>query len=781
MKTKRIAIFVIFLLLPLFASEAKAQYGLANDLRPKFSVQTCDVASLNRKPVCLPEEYSQYFADEFELMVGDSLYRPMPGRIDEMSSIRRAIAEGVAEEYERVSESLTRRLNLKFEEQNIVNQMGFDKIVRMRFKNINNEREMTRWLSVFALDPNVKRIYFSSVVRTLGQSQVTGHTDDPDVKEQWYLEKEKFHEAHQDESAGFGSPEIHIGFFDTGYDATHEDLPQPTGGYDHLYYKDEVLEDFFGHGTANAGVILQIPNNQKGGVGTSPGVSFWVRRVMDNNGIGQWWVIAEAIVAQTLKCKNLREENQNVRCIFTFSIGGLGPVPSIDKAIDYAFSEGIVVVAAAANWPLSLDRVPVYPAAKPGVIPVAALDQLGALASFSGYGTNLPMVAAGGVLIYTTVPKQSFLFKTTGGYRTVSGTSYAAPQVAGAIALMWTKHRDLTREKIVFATLGGSEAIPGLEKQITSGGILDALLMLDIPKEKPATPENFSIINTSHISIETQHISRGKVLGFAHYLSEEPFEETELSRSNVKMFTTIKPSNGTVTFNKLLLNLTESTTFFQRMQVFDRGGNMSDITPLLETTTKKSELFKQWTFTKENGGGDPGNWTPGDGPLASIAYEFGFPNPNLWHISDMLLFSNGFRNWRLGDENFIDFLTGYVSDTMVSSEIIDLTGLNGASMSFDYFQSTTPLVLWDEFYVYASPVDNYNKEVGDSILLKQYIATDNNTRLELKEQFVDLSMVAGQRFKLSFRVYAKTGGVMGGLGWMFGNVKIFTDERFYLY
>lgn len=777
--------FVLFLVtLCIFLISAKAEAQIPSEFRPRFSVQTCDSSNLNRKPVCLPEEFSQYYADELEIVVGDSIFRPMPKRADGFWGVQKAIAEGTAEQYEFYSERFARKLKLNFEETEQVKEAGFGNIIRIRFKNINNKEELFRWFALFAQDQNVKKIFFSSVVRIMGVEDDNEHTtNDPNIINQWHLYKEKFFKAHKDKKALWGSSEIHTAFFDSGIDATHEDLPKAAGGFDYLYDVEGVADDQNGHGTAVAGVLLQVPNNNRGGIGTSPNVSFWIRRVVDAQGFGQWPIIAEAIIAQTNVCKELRKENPDVRCTFNFSIGGLGPIPSIDTALDYAYKEGIVAVAAAGNWPVSLDKIPIYPAAKPGTIPVAGLNRAGKLLSFSSYGLQVPMVGAGATDIWTTVPKNNvFRFRSQDGYQAVTGTSFGAVQVVGAINLAWTKRRDLTREQIIFLVLGSSEAVPGLEKFVASGGILDAALMLDIPDEKPASPKNFAIINTSHTSIETRHISLGKVLGFVHFISDEPFDETNIFEKKIKMVTTIRPSHSSATFNKLLLYLPETTTYFVRMLVFDRGGNMSDLSPLLKTTTKKSQLHKQWTFTNETGEGDPGEWSFTNGPTAYIIEEAGFVNPMLWHLSDMLPSSSGdaLFSWRFGREGALDFLTGILSDTVVKSETIDLTNLKGASLVFDYFQNTTVQVLWDKFEIYAIPIDKNNRE-SEAIFLKEYDPLNNSTRLALKEELIDLSVVAGKRFKLAFRLNVPTGGILGGLGWFFGNVKIFTDEKTYLY
>jgi subtilisin family serine protease len=113
---------------------------------------------------------------------------------------------------------------------------------------------------------------------------------------------------------------------------------------------------------------------------------------------------------------------QNGADVINMSLGG----PDADfsaKAIEFAQSRGVVVIAAAGNEGVN---TPMYPAALPGVVSVAALDSDGSLASYSNYGDTVD-IGAPGTNILSTLP---------GGYTDLSGTSMAAPHVAGVAALI---------------------------------------------------------------------------------------------------------------------------------------------------------------------------------------------------------------------------------------------------------------------------------------------------------------------------------------------------------
>ena len=109
--------------------------------------------------------------------------------------------------------------------------------------------------------------------------------------------------------------------------------------------------------------------------------------------------------------------------VVNMSLGTSSDILSFREAVQRVNAAGIVQVAAAGNSGGSVG----YPAAYPEVIAVSATDSGDALASFSSRGPEVDL-AAPGVGIYSA-------YKGT-GYATLSGTSMAAPHVAGSVALV---------------------------------------------------------------------------------------------------------------------------------------------------------------------------------------------------------------------------------------------------------------------------------------------------------------------------------------------------------
>jgi len=114
-------------------------------------------------------------------------------------------------------------------------------------------------------------------------------------------------------------------------------------------------------------------------------------------------------------------------------------LPISIAAVNYALSKGVVLVVATGNTGTTTNAVD-CPASVPGVIDVSAIDQTGHLDKYSHYGSDVT-VAAPGVSIEE--PARG------GTYDKASGTSLAAPWVAGEAALIIGKHPDWTAGQVV--------------------------------------------------------------------------------------------------------------------------------------------------------------------------------------------------------------------------------------------------------------------------------------------------------------------------------------------
>lgn len=205
---------------------------------------------------------------------------------------------------------------------------------------------------------------------------------------------------------------IRVGIIDTGISNKHPDLLANVKGGVNTINPRKNWNDDNGHGSHVAGIVA-ARDNDTGVIGVGPAIDLYAIKVLGAGGSGYLSDVIEGIqwaVANSLQVVNL-------------SLGTSSDVQSLHDAVIAAKSAGIVVVAAAGNSGGSV----IFPAAYPEAIAVSATDQNNVVASWSSRGSEVDL-AAPGVSIYST-------YKGT-GYATLSGTSMAAPHVAGSAALV---------------------------------------------------------------------------------------------------------------------------------------------------------------------------------------------------------------------------------------------------------------------------------------------------------------------------------------------------------
>jgi thermitase len=247
-------------------------------------------------------------------------------------------------------------------------------------------------------------------------AQAMGSPDDPYFDLQWGLIKV---EAPQAWEVTTGSPSINIAILDTGVDLDHPDLADKL--ISSVDFSDSAsVDDVFGHGTHVAGIAAAITNNGIGVAGLGYCSNIMNVKVLGDYGSGTYSGIASGIIWAT----------DNGAEIINMSLGGSSNSSTLEDAINYAWSKGVVLVAAAGN---NGNTMPMYPAHYNNCIAVAATTADDTRRSTSSYGDWVD-VAAPGAGIYST-------FKNN-GYGYMSGTSMASPHVAGLAALVFTTVSD---------------------------------------------------------------------------------------------------------------------------------------------------------------------------------------------------------------------------------------------------------------------------------------------------------------------------------------------------
>ena len=298
---------------------------------------------------------------------------------------------------------------------------------------------------------------------------------DPLVPKQWYLP-----------FSGFYAPwvtlpsfePIPVAIVDSGVDAGHPDLAGRILGAK-SFVGGSARVDSFGHGTFVAGLIGAGYNNGIGIAGLAPSSELLVAKV----------VTKSRTIPIDAEAKAIRWAVDNGARVINMSLGGVrDPLdPERDTysrleadAVAYAVSNGVVVVAAVGNSdqaPVSPWKYASYPAALPHVLGVSAMTDTGGIPSFSNRDPIYNDLAAPGLEILSILPRpltarfpqcseQGYSSCGPEEYREAQGTSFAAPQVAAAAAVLLSLHPTLHPDqvtKILQSTATDLDAANGCE------------------------------------------------------------------------------------------------------------------------------------------------------------------------------------------------------------------------------------------------------------------------------------------------------------------------------
>jgi len=211
------------------------------------------------------------------------------------------------------------------------------------------------------------------------------------------------------DSAGAG---IDAYIVDTGVLTTHPDFEgRATFGAD---FSGSGPGDGNGHGTHVAGTIGSKT------YGVAKKANLIAVRVLNSQGSGS---LSNVIAGVNWAAKKAAAQGQKIKSVANLSLGG-GASTAVDDAIAGATRSGLVVAVAAGNS--AGDACKLSPARAPTAITVAASDINDRLASFSEKGSCVDIIAPGVNVLSTW---------SDGKTRSISGTSMAAPHVAGVIAL----------------------------------------------------------------------------------------------------------------------------------------------------------------------------------------------------------------------------------------------------------------------------------------------------------------------------------------------------------
>jgi len=231
---------------------------------------------------------------------------------------------------------------------------------------------------------------------------------------------------------------VKIAIIDTGISRKHPDLTV-SGGINLVGTSNsKKWNDDNGHGTHVVGIIAGR-NNSIGVIGVAPGAEVYAVKVLDQFGSGRFSDVIEGIEWAV----------QNDMDIISMSLGTTEYSQALNDSSSSAYNAGILLVASAGNNgdgnPSTNDVM--YPAKFESVIAISAIDQNNMAVSWSADGSEVELAAAG-VGIYSTW--------LDGGYRSMSGTSMAAPFVSGVAALMMQNNVGASPDEVRVAMANGA-------------------------------------------------------------------------------------------------------------------------------------------------------------------------------------------------------------------------------------------------------------------------------------------------------------------------------------
>ncbi|MER3408952.1 MAG: hypothetical protein C4306_02365 [Thermoleophilia bacterium] len=281
--------------------------------------------------------------------------------------------------------------------------------------------------------------------------------NDPLAARQWYLASVRAFDSFSDPLPAL--PPVKVAVIDTGLDLGHPEFAGRVAAA--RSFVDDSPVDRIGHGTFVAGIVAAATGNGQGIAGIAFPAQLVVAKVVGESGTVDPQVEARAI----------RWAVDEGARVINLSLGGLrDPLrPALDtfspeeqEAIAYATSHGALVVAAVGNgdqaprapWPYAS-----YPAALPHVVGVSAIDQRGSVPLFSNRDVVFNDLAAPGEAMVSTLPRSLTALRPScpeqgyspcgpPEYSAASGTSFAAPQVSAAAALLFALRPDLRPEQV---------------------------------------------------------------------------------------------------------------------------------------------------------------------------------------------------------------------------------------------------------------------------------------------------------------------------------------------
>ncbi|MEO5576497.1 MAG: S8 family serine peptidase [Gaiellaceae bacterium] len=305
--------------------------------------------------------------------------------------------------------------------------------------------------------PRLRDLPGATYVERLGTRRAAYVPNDVLAAKQWHITANRTFDFWE---APTPLPSVRVAVIDSGIDADHPDFAGKIADAK-TFVGGSARVDEEGHGTFVAGLIAAGVNNTVGIAGSASSAELLVAKVVNGN---------DLIDVET-EVRAIRWAVERDAGVINMSLGGFRDPRDPDRdafspleaqAIGWAHGRGVVVVAAVGNsadtpprpWPYAS-----YPAALPHVLGVSALARDGSVPGFSNRDRIYNDIAAPGAGILSTFPRaltanakdcaeQGYSSCAPDDFRKGQGTSFAAPQVSAAAAVLLAVRPSLRPEQV---------------------------------------------------------------------------------------------------------------------------------------------------------------------------------------------------------------------------------------------------------------------------------------------------------------------------------------------
>ncbi|OCA88961.1 S8 family peptidase [Pseudobacillus wudalianchiensis] len=359
----------------------------------------------------------------------------------------------------------------------------------------------------------------SSITPSIKYKQFAAPQGDPKKDKMYYLPLLNMEKALKLS----GKHRVVVAVVDGGVDYKHPDLKdQLLPPYNAADPANNPIRDL--HGTHVAGIIAAKANNGIGGHGINPNAKILPVDVFNGKVAANDFTIAEGILYAVSKGAD----------VINLSLGGFASSPLVEEAIREAIDSGAVVVAAAGNESTDMYS---YPASYPGVISVGNVDRNKKLSDSSNFGPSVDIVAPGEDIYSTAYEKEG----KGSSFASLTGTSMAAPMVAGVVSLLKSKHPELTSYDIENILEKTATDLGAKGYDITyANGLVNPLAALSydvkkLPKQPVWTGETLirsaKTLKAGKNTIKGQLKTPGETQWFKVHLNENEHVQTSLEAS----------------------------------------------------------------------------------------------------------------------------------------------------------------------------------------------------------------------------------------------------------